>query len=60
VANAGGLIAVSDELHGFDPARVERRIGAIGDTLAEVYSRTHTSTLKAAKDLAADRLGGHE
>jgi leucine dehydrogenase len=58
VANAGGLIAVSDELWGFDSARVERRIAAIGDTLAEVYARTTTSTLAAAKELAADRLGG--
>ena len=58
VANAGGLIAVSDELWGFDSARVERRIHAIGDTLAEVYARTTTSTLAAAKELAAQRLGG--
>ncbi len=57
VANAGGLIAVSDELHGFDRARVERRIAAIGDTLGEVYARTTTSTLAAAKELAAERLG---
>jgi leucine dehydrogenase len=58
IANAGGLIAVSDELHGFDRARVERRIAAIGDTLADVYARTRTSTLAAAKELAAERLGG--
>jgi leucine dehydrogenase len=57
VVNAGGLIAVSDELWGYDPERVERRIGAIGDTLAEVYARTRTSTLVAAKELAAERLG---
>ena len=61
IANAGGLIAVSDELYGFDRARVQRRIGAIGSTLAEVYARTTTSTLTAAKELAAERLGGeHE
>jgi leucine dehydrogenase len=60
IANAGGLIAVSDELYGFDLARVERRIAAIGDTLAEVYERTSTSTLTAAKELAAERLGGDE
>jgi leucine dehydrogenase len=58
IANAGGLIAVSDELHGFDRARVGRRIAAIGDTLADVYARTRTSTLAAAKELAAERLGG--
>jgi leucine dehydrogenase len=57
IANAGGLIAVSDELDGFSSARVERRIGTIADTLAEVYARTRTSTLIAAKELAAERLG---
>ena len=56
VANAGGLIAVSDELNGFDLERVERRIAAIADTLAEVYDRTKLSTLVAAKELAAERL----
>jgi glutamate dehydrogenase/leucine dehydrogenase len=56
VANAGGLIAVSDELHRFDLERVERRIAAIADTLAEVYDRTKLSTLVAAKELAAERL----
>jgi leucine dehydrogenase len=60
VANAGGLIAVSDELYGFDQARVERRIDTIGETLAEVYARTTTSTLTAAKELAAERLGGDD
>lgn len=58
IANAGGLIAVADELHGFDADRVGRRIGSIGDTLAQVYARTRTSTLAAAKELAAERLGG--
>jgi leucine dehydrogenase len=56
IANAGGLIAVSDELYGFSSERVERRIDAIADTLAEVYARTRTSTLVAAKGLAAERL----
>jgi leucine dehydrogenase len=60
VANSGGLIAVSDELYGFDRARVESRIAAIGDTLADVYERTITSTLAAAKEIAAERLGGDE
>jgi leucine dehydrogenase len=58
IANAGGLIAVSDELWGFERARVERRIEAIAGTLAEVYARTTTSTLVAAKELALQRLGG--
>ncbi len=58
VANAGGLIAVADELYGFDRDRVERKIAAIGSTLEEVYARTTTSTLTAAKELAAERVGG--
>ena len=61
VANAGGLIAVADELHGFDRARVERRVDAIGRTLADVYARAEqagTSTLLAAYDLVAERLSG--
>jgi leucine dehydrogenase len=57
IANAGGLIAVADEsLHGFDRERVERRVEAIGDTLREVFARTDTDTLTAAKELAAQRL----
>jgi leucine dehydrogenase len=58
IANAGGLIAVSDELWGFDSARVERRIETIADTLSDVYARTRTSTLAAAKELAVERLRG--
>jgi leucine dehydrogenase len=58
IVNAGGLIAVSDELWGFDSVRVERRIQGIADTLTEVYTRTTRSTLDAAKELAAERLGG--
>jgi leucine dehydrogenase len=60
VVNAGGLIAVADELHGFDPARVERSIAGIGDTLKEIYARAataDTNTLLAAKELAAERSG---
>jgi leucine dehydrogenase len=61
VANAGGLIAVADELQGFDPARVARRVEGIGRTLAEVYARAETAgtnTLIAAYELAAERLSG--
>jgi glutamate dehydrogenase/leucine dehydrogenase len=59
LANAGGLIAVEDELHGFDAGRVDRAIEGIADTLAEVYARAdanHTNTLIAAKHIAAERL----
>jgi leucine dehydrogenase len=61
VVNAGGLIAVADELHGFERDRVEAAIEGIGDTLREIYARaaaTGTNTLRAAQDLAAERLGG--
>lgn len=61
VINAGGLIAVADELHGFDRRRVDQAIEGIADTLAEIYahaSRTQTNTLVAAKKLATERLGG--
>ncbi len=59
--NAGGLIAVADELHGFDVERVERGIEGIAETLSEIYARaagTDSNTLLAAKELAAERLGG--
>jgi leucine dehydrogenase len=61
VANAGGLIAVADELHGFDLARVERAVEGIGDTLREIYARaaaSGTNTLIAAQELAVERSGG--
>lgn len=60
VANAGGLIAVSDEFHGFNRARVERRIERIGDTLQEIFARAaeaDTNTLIAAQELAVERSG---
>jgi leucine dehydrogenase len=59
IANSGGLIAVADELHGFDLARVEAAIARIGATLADVFERADagsTSTLAAAQELAAERL----
>jgi leucine dehydrogenase len=62
VGNAGGLIAVVDELSGFDAARVERSIEAIADTLAEVYDRAESAgvnTLVAAKELALERSSSH-
>jgi leucine dehydrogenase len=61
VVNAGGLIAVAEELHGFDRGNVERGLGRIADTLLEIYSRAATSdvnTLIAAEEIAAERLQG--
>jgi leucine dehydrogenase len=55
VVNAGGLIAVVEELGGFDAGRVRAAIERIGDTLAEVYARAAaagTNTLIAAQELA--------
>jgi leucine dehydrogenase len=64
VVNAGGLIAVADELRGFDRARVERSIDGIGETLREIYARAAagTNTLIAAQELAAERsaTGGND
>jgi leucine dehydrogenase len=61
VINAGGLIAVADELHGFNARRVERSIERIGDTVKEIYARAAaagTNTLVAAQELANERSGG--
>ncbi len=61
VINAGGLIAVADELHGFDRVRVEHAIERIADTLREIYARAahdSTNTLTAAERLANERLAG--
>lgn len=61
VINAGGLIAVADELRRFDKCRVERSIQRIGDTLNEIYDRASgagTNTLIAAQQLAVERSGG--
>jgi leucine dehydrogenase len=59
IANAGGLIAVADELQGFDRERVERGVLRIADTLRDVYERAEaagTNTLIAAYELAGERL----
>src|SRR4051795_11929624 len=59
IANAGGLIAMEDELHGFDARRCNAAVRGIGRTLREVFARAdaaETSTLVAAHELAADRL----
>src|SRR4051794_11203482 len=59
IANAGGLIAMEDELHGFDQRRCNAAIRGIARTLREVFARADaagTSTLLAAHELAAERL----
>jgi leucine dehydrogenase len=58
VANAGGLIAVVEELGGFEERRAAAAVEAIADTLSEVFSRSEragVSTLIAAQELASER-----
>jgi len=54
VINAGGLINVEDELHGYDPARARRKAEAIADTLREVFRIAADQQIPPAD--AADHL----
>ena len=59
VANAGGLINISEEIGGYDAAAARRRVRGIGDTLREIFAwaeRGHTTALSAAMGLARRRL----
>jgi leucine dehydrogenase len=59
VANAGGIINISVELEGYDPARARRRVRGIGDTLREVFDEAAglgATPLTAALELARRRL----
>lgn len=59
VVNAGGLINIAEELGGYDPAHARRRVGAIADTLQEVFTRSEAQAitpLAAAMELARSRL----
>jgi leucine dehydrogenase len=61
VANAGGIINISVELEpdGYDPARAEQRVLAVGDTLRSVFAMAEaegTTPLAAAQALARRRL----
>ena len=57
LVNAGGVIQVSDELHGFDMARARRATAAIGRHTAEVLTTAdeHGITPAAAADRIAER-----
>jgi leucine dehydrogenase len=63
VVNAGGLINVAEELHGYDPAAVRRRVRGIADTLRRIFDDADSigaTPLTAAMELARRRLaGGH-
>ena len=59
VVNAGGLINIAEELGGYDAGAARRRVGAIADTLQEIFTRSETQSmtpLAAAMDLARARL----
>ena len=54
VVNAGGLIQVADELHGFDFERARERASHIFDTTREVFALAVTDGVPPA--VAADRI----
>lgn len=54
VINAGGLINVEDELHGYDPERARKRAEGIADTLREVFRTAAAEDVTPAA--AAGRL----
>jgi leucine dehydrogenase len=59
VANAGGLINVADELHGYVPARAKASVEGVYRTLREVFRiarEDRTSTAAAAERFAESRL----
>ena len=60
VANAGGLINIAEEQHGYNPAAARRRVHQIGDTLHQIFDeseRSGTTPLIAALEIARQRLG---
>ncbi len=54
LVNAGGVIQVADELHGYDAARARRRAGRIFDATRQVLQTADTRGVTPAE--AADRL----
>ena len=60
VVNAGGAVAITGmEAMGWSPARAEREVRGIGETLSRVFERAERegiSTDAAARRLAAERL----
>jgi leucine dehydrogenase len=59
VVNAGGLINISEEIDGYDPAAARARVRGIGDTLRQIFARAqreHSTPLSAALALARSRL----
>ncbi len=59
VANAGGIINIAEELHGYDAAAARRRVRRIGEIVLDIFDRAEaagTTPLSAAMDLARQRL----
>src|SRR5947207_7098516 len=54
VINAGGLINVEDELHGYDHARAHRKAESIANTLREIFRAADVEGITPSE--AADRL----
>jgi valine dehydrogenase (NAD+) len=57
VVNAGGVIQVADELHGFDFDRAKAKATKIYDTTLAIFERARTDGVPPA--VAADRLAEH-
>jgi glutamate dehydrogenase/leucine dehydrogenase len=63
LANAGGIINIAEESHGYDHARAVRAVGRIGTTTTAVLERAELcgiTPLAAAEDLVAQRLASAE
>jgi len=59
VANAGGLISIAEEQHGYHPAAARRRVRQISDTLHQIFDEAEasgTTPLTAALEIARQRL----
>jgi leucine dehydrogenase len=59
VINAGGLINVADELHGYNPERAKGRVETVYRTLREIFEIArdrHISTAAAADAFALERV----
>jgi leucine dehydrogenase len=59
LANAGGIINIAEEAHGYDAARAVKAVGQIRDTTTSVLERAEArgiTPLAAAEELVAKRL----
>jgi glutamate dehydrogenase/leucine dehydrogenase len=63
LANAGGIINIAEESHGYDHARAVQAVGRIGTTTTAVLERAELcgiTPLAAAEELVAQRLASAE